>query len=465
MEISVFKKMIEQRQASYVEQLFRVLRQKSISTLNIGIRECAGMLRELMEEVGLQARLLETNGHPVVYGERICDPQAFTLLIYGHYDVQPPDPVNEWLSPPFEPTIRDGRIYCRGVGDNKGQLMAQILAIKTYLDIAGELPINVKLILEGEEENGSPHLASFVESNKELLRCDLVYTADGPMHWGTPSVLLGVRGVLSVELIAKGADRDHHSGNYGNIAPNPAWKLIELLRTMRDEDGRVLIEGFYDHIVEPTELEKKLLGQLPFEPDQIREQVGAPNLALPLDGESFHRLTSMEPTFNICGFHSGYTGEGMKTIIPSAACVKMDMRLVIEQEPDDVFHKFCAHVQKHAADIEVKRLGGMLPSRTAADLNVVREIVGAVRCAFEQEPVILPSVGGSLPDYVWTKILGVPSVIVPYANTDEANHAPNENMKIDYFLKGIACTCEVIRKLGEFAANGTSAVSQSTAHH
>ncbi|MGD8190683.1 M20/M25/M40 family metallo-hydrolase [Brevibacillus ginsengisoli] len=450
MSLTKVEHLIEQRKEQYLQQLFTLLKQKSISTMNIGIRECAELLKDMMEECGIHVRLIETAGYPVVYGEIMREENDFTVLIYGHYDVQPPDPIEEWLSPPFEPTIRDGRIYCRGVGDNKGQLMAQVLAIKTYLDSYGELPVNVKMVFEGEEESGSMNLSSFVTDNKELLACDLVYTSDGPMHSsGTPSVELGVRGILGVELVAHGAKWDNHSGNMGNIAPNPAWKLIDLLRTMRDEQGRVLIEGFYDQIREPSAFEIELFRKLPFDREEMIRQVGYPDLEA--DAETFYRLLAMEPTFNICGFHSGYGGEGSKTIIPAKASVKMDIRLVVDQEPDDIFEKFCAHVKKHAPDIEVIHQGDMKPSRTPADLEIVKVVVQAVLDAYSQEPLLVPGVGGSLPDYVWTQILGVPSVMVPYANADEANHAPNENMVVDLFYKGIACTCHVIHRLGEFS--------------
>ncbi|ATF13330.1 M20/M25/M40 family metallo-hydrolase [Brevibacillus sp. HB1.2] len=450
MSLATVQRLIVERKELYLQQLFALLKQKSISTTNVGVRECAELLNEMMQACGIQSRLMETAGHPIVYGEWIKAENAFTVLIYGHYDVQPPEPLEEWLSPPFEPNIRDGRIYCRGVGDNKGQLMAQVLAIQTYLDSFGELPVNVKLVFEGEEENSSPHLATFVEENKELLACDLVYTSDGPMHGsGIPSVELGVRGILGVELVAHGAKWDHHSGNMGNIAPNPAWMLIDLLKTMRDEQGRVLIEGFYDNIRQPTAYELDLLRKLPFEREVLIEQIGYPDIEA--DAETFYRLVSLEPTFNICGFHSGYGGDGSKTIIPATARVKMDIRLVIDQDPDDIFQKLCEHVKKHNPSIEVLHQGEMKPSRTSAELEIVKVVTQAVRDAYRVDPLLVPGVGGSLPDYVWTQILGVPSVMVPYANADEANHAPNENMVVDLFYQGISCTCHVIHRLGELS--------------
>ena len=447
--LSRVSELIEERKDVYLQQLFQFLREKSISTQNIGVLECAKLLKSYMDEIKINTRLLETKGHPVVYGEMIKDPDAFTLLIYGHYDVQPADPIEEWNSPPFEPTIRDGKIYCRGVGDNKGQLMAQLLAVKTYLDVFEEVPINLKFVFEGEEECGSIHLSEFVTEHKELLSADLVYTSDGPMHdSGSPYVLLGVRGMLYVELTAQGGEWDNHSGNKGNIVPNPAWELIDLLRTMRDQEGRVLIEGFYDNIIPPTEKEIEIIKNLPYNNENIGEKIGYNDLDM--DGETYYRKLTLEPTFNIAGFSSGYSGEGSKTIIPAKATLKMDMRLVVDQDPEDVFEKFSAHVKKYAPGVKVKHLGDMKPSRTSADNELVGVVTEAVKTSFEKDPVLQPSLGGSLPDYVWTQILGVPSVIVPYANFDEANHSPNENMGIDNFFDGIKCTCHVLHSLGKF---------------
>ncbi|HLS06529.1 MAG TPA: M20/M25/M40 family metallo-hydrolase [Bacillota bacterium] len=432
----------------FLEKLFTLLRQKSISAQNIGIAETSEMLKGMMEKIGIKTQLIPTAGHPVVYGELINDPKAFTLLIYGHYDVQPPEPLDEWHSPPFEPTIRDGRIYCRGAGDNKGQLMAHLLAIETYQNVVGELPINVKFVFEGEEETGSPNIATFVSEHKDLLQADLVYTSDGPMHdSGAPFVLLGVRGILYVELNTKGADWDNHSGNKGNIVPNPAWELIDLLKTMRDDEGNVLIEGFYDDVRKPTTKEIELIKHLPYDQDELATQIGYKDLQM--TGEEYYRKLTLEPTINIAGFTSGYGGEGSKTIIPATATVKMDMRLVVDQDPEDIYEKFKQHVQKHAPNVEVSNLGMMAPSRTSADLEVVELIKRAVEKAYRQQPVMQPSMGGSLPDYVWTKILDTPSVVVPYANFDEANHSPNENIGLKNFFDGIICTCHVIHELGE----------------
>ncbi len=450
MSIEKIRDFVSANQLEFLDPLYTLLWQKSISAQNDGVVDCANLVMEMMKELGITTQLIETEGHPVVFGELMDPANTFTLLIYGHYDVQPPEPLEKWESNPFEPEIRNARIYARGAGDNKGQLVAQLLGVKTYLETMGKMPINLKFVFEGEEEIGSIHLASFVEQHKELLKADLVYTSDGSLHEsGSPTILLGVRGMLAIELEAKGADRDNHSGNNGNIVPNPVWKLLDLLETMRDKNGKVLIEGFYDNILPLTEYEKQLLKKLPFDKKSVGEKIGYPQLEM--SGETYYRKLTMEPTFNICGVESGYTGEGIKTIIPSTARLKMDIRLVVNQDPIDIFNKIKAHVSLHAPDVQVTYLGSMEPSRTNAELEVVKTVAQAVHQAFHTEPLIQPAMGGSLPNYVWTKILELPSVIVPYANFDQGNHSPNENIKIHNFLSGIVCTAHVIHTLGKVA--------------
>jgi acetylornithine deacetylase/succinyl-diaminopimelate desuccinylase-like protein len=446
--ISEIKEQVDNHKEEYLQILFALLRQKSISAQDIGIEECCTMLENFMDKIGIKTQRIETKGNPILYAEVINDPKNFTLLIYGHYDVQPPEPVDEWNTPPFEPTIKDGKIYCRGAGDNKGQIMAQILAVKSYLDASGTLPINVKFVIEGEEESSSKNLAAFVEEYGDLLKADLVYTSDGPMDSsGAPIVLLGVRGILYVELTAKGADRDNHSGNKGNIVPNPAWELVQLLATMKDKNGHITIDGFWDNVRKPTQQEIDLIKTLPLDAKELAEQIGYKDFNM--TAEEYYRKLTLEPTLNIAGFHSGYGGEGSKTIIPSKATVKIDMCLVVDMDPDEIYEKFTNHVKKYAPDVEVKRLGSMKPSRTPSDSKVVKVVEKAVERSYERKPVLQPCMGGSLPDYVWTQILAAPSVVVPYANYDEANHSPNENIGVENFFNGIKCTCQVIQDLGK----------------
>ena len=288
------------------------------------------------------------------------------------------------------------------------------------------------MILEGEEECDSPHLEEFVARNRDRLRTDLVYTSDGALHsTGAPLILLGVRGELFIEFTAYGAKWDNHSGNKGGVVPNPAWKLVDLLRTMRDRKGRVTIEGFYDGVTTPDAATLDLIQRLPYDIEGMRAVTGYDELDL--DSETYYRRLMLEPTFNIAGFTSGYGGEGAKTIIPAKAVLKVDFRLVGKQDPKDIFSKVADHVRRYAPDVRLEQLGSFKPSRTPPDLPIVKHVTEAVRRAYRMEPLIQPCMGGSLPDSVWTHTLGVPSVLVPYANADQNNHAPNENLDLENF--------------------------------
>jgi len=445
--MELIKGHIENNQEKYIDVLFKLLKQPSISSQNIGMEECAKLLVTIMEDAGIKSNMIETKGHPIVYGEIINPENEFTILFYGHYDVQPPDPYEKWISNPFEPEIRNGKIYARGAGDNKGQLLAHILAIKSILEIYGKLPINVKLIFDGEEENLSENFAPFVEEHRDLLQADLVYTADGPLHnSGLPIITLGCRGMLYIELTAKGANKDHHSGNKGGIVPNPAWQLIHALTTMYSSNGEVLIEGFYDDVKSPTKYEQELLQSLPFSAQEIASLLGIKTLDL--DGYSYYNRLTFQPTFNISGLTSGYGGEGSKTIIPSVAKVKLDLRLAADQDPDDIYHKIENHIKKNQLQVEMVCHGKVKPSRTSPDNHLVQKVIGSVEKIHQKKPLIIPAIGATYPDYVFTQILGLPSILVPYANADEDNHSPNENLDISCFTNGIKTSSQVILDLG-----------------
>jgi acetylornithine deacetylase/succinyl-diaminopimelate desuccinylase-like protein len=437
------------REQRDLADLFRLIAQPSISAQDIGVRECADLFVAVLEDAGFTARLMPTPAHPVVFAEWLGAPGRPTVLIYGHYDVQPPDPLEEWLSPPFEPTIRDGKLFGRGAGDNKGQIFAQIAAARTWLDVTGALPVNVKLVIEGEEETGSPHLQAFVRQHRDLLAADLVYTSDGPVHDDAhPQVVFGVRGLLYVELRARGASHDLHSGNWGGIAPNPAWELVELLGTMRDANGRVAIPGFYDDVRAPTPAVEAAMANFPLDQRAALATVGLDRLPPPDDLGYFDRLMTT-PTLNIAGFTSGYGGPGAKTVIPATATVKMDMRLVPDQRTDDIFAKFEAHVARHAPDTEMFRLGSMEPSYTPLEHPYAGVVRQAVATGFGVSPIDVPLLGGSLPDAVFTQTLGLPSFLVPYANADERNHAPNENIQVARFFAGVRTAAALFAHLAE----------------
>ncbi|HEU0113606.1 MAG TPA: M20/M25/M40 family metallo-hydrolase, partial [Thermomicrobiales bacterium] len=439
----------EARRERDLADLFRLLRQPSISAQNVGVRECAALLAGLLGECGFAVQSIETAGHPMIVADWSDAAGKPTVLIYGHYDVQPPDPLDVWLSPPFEPTIRNGKLFARGAGDNKGQFFAQIAAARAWLDTTGRLPVNVKFLVEGEEETGSPHLASFAADHRDLLAADLVYTSDGPVHDDAhPQVVYGVRGLLSVELRARGATTDLHSGNWGGIAPNPAWTLVRLLGTMLDADNRVTIAGFYEDVRVPSRVVVEAMGRIPLDQNQALAAIGLDRLPPPAGLGYFERLMTT-PTLNIAGFASGYSGPGTKTVLPSRATVKLDMRLVPDQTTDDIFAKFQAHVAKYAPEVEVIRHGGMEPSSTPLEHPYAAVVRRAVATGFGREPIDVPLLGGSLPDAVFTRTLGLPSFLVPYANADERNHAPNENIEVARFYDGTRTAASLFAYLAD----------------
>ena len=434
---------------SFVERVMDYVRHPSISAHNIGIREVAEMLVSHLSGLGFEAGLVETPGHPFVLGHAKVDPAKPTVLLYGHYDVQPPDPLDQWVSPPFEPTLRDGRIWARGIGDNKGQHFAQLLAIETHLAVNGSLPCNIIFLLEGEEEIGSPQIADFVRQNADKLQADLVVTSDGPLHEsGAPVITFGVRGVASFDLIAKGAARDVHSGNYGGVVPNPIWTLVHLLATMKDADGTITVEGLTEPVIPPTNLEREVIARLPDDEAAVKEDLGLDQMDAPLDRPYWDRLM-FHPTLTINGLHGGYGGPGSKTVLPNEAIAKCDVRLVEPLTPDYVFERIERHVARHAPGVEVVRHAGMLPSKTPLDSPYAAPLREAILAARGVEPLVYPTVGGSLPDYVFTKILGRDAFVIPYANADEANHAPNENLEVVRFIDGIKTGVAVLSALGE----------------
>jgi len=456
MSIDRVHRYIDDHRQEALETLEGLIRQPSISAQNTGVKECAQYLAALLRRFGIAAEIIPTATQPVVYGEILRDPQAYTLLCYGHYDVQPPEPLELWETPPFEPTVRNGKLYGRGVGDNKGQLITHVLAAKAWQEAAGGPPINLKFVFEGEEESGSPSLASFVRDHKAKLAADLVYISDGGLHpSGAPVVSLGNRGILGLTLVAQGADRDNHSGNKGGVAPNPVWMLVQVLATMVDRAGRVLIDGFYDHVRPIGPVEERLLAKMDFEPRAFAATMGLDTLTM--DGPTYWKRIMLEPYFNINGMISGYVGPGSKTIIPARAECRIDIRLVVDQKTQDIFAKVERHVARVDPRVQVlaRGFGTMEASRTAPDHPAVGVVAGAIRAYRGVDPFINLSGGGSLPNAVWPDVLGVDHIGVPYANADENNHSPNENLLLDRFYDGIHVSAQVCQALADAATRGT----------
>ncbi len=446
---------------SYLKDLIRLLSQPSISTTSEGVEECTKLVQELCRKYGFdKINKIKTSGQPSIIAKAFVDHDSDndepTLLIYGHYDVQPVE-LNKWTTPPFEPDIREDeegkeRIYARGAGDNKGQWFAHLCAVKALREF-DRLPINITLILEGEEEMGSPNLRQVIRENRSDIKADVAYMSDGPIDESDrPQILMGVRGLLFVEVQAEGANRNLHSGIFGGPIPNPAWELVRILNSMKDENGKIAIEGFYDDVLEITEEDKEVLKNIILDECKIKKDLKIKDFAEG-PGESYHEKLMFYPTLNIAGFTSGYKGEGVKTIIPSEAGVKIGMRLVVDQEPEDIFQKFSDHVKKHSSgtvDLDIIYHDSMKPYRTDLNSPYVEPIINAVKNAWDQEPVLKPAAGGSLPSYVFAEELGIDCIVVPYANADENNHSPDENLVIEYFKNGIKTTHRVLENLSRF---------------
>lgn len=458
---------IDRQRDTHLARLIDYLRLPSISTQGIGMQAMADHLVAWLDRLGFETEVLsvestgarvdaeEVPGWPMIVGRRLDQPGAPTVILYGHYDVQPPEPLEKWITPPFEPTIRDGRVYARGAGDNKGQHAAQLMALESLLAVHGRLPCNVIVLLEGEEEIGSPNLPAFVKAHQTKLKADLVITSDGPISEdGQPTIEFGVRGVISFELRARGANRDLHSGNYGGVAPNPLWTLVHLLGTMKNDRGQITIDGFYDNVEPLSPLERDALDRLPLDEAEIRRGLGLSHFDAPLERPYFERLAAW-PTLTINGLHGGYSGPGSKTVLPHEAVAKCDIRLVAHQTADEIYAKVVAHVKRHAPEVEVVWQGGMDPSKTPMDSPYAEPIRSAIRTAQGVDPLLMPAMGGSLPNYVFTGILGIPDFTVPYANADESNHAPNENLEVRRFYLGIRTGAAILATLGRWRAGAS----------
>lgn len=443
---------IDEQKGRFVSELFTFLKQPSISSQGIGVGECASLLSGMMKAIGIRSEILPMGGRnnpPLVFGEISSPGAGKTVLIYGHFDVQPPEPLEEWDSPPFEPEIRGGRIYARGSADNKGQLFAHLKAVEAILKTGNSLPVNLKFLFDPEEEIGSPSLEGFVKANASRFSADLAYNSDGAQDpSGLPILSFGNRGNCHVEINYQEANRDLHSGQFGSAVPNPNWRVIDFLSTLMDAEGRAAIEGFYDDVVPPTKAEKEAMAKIPFDEKEALERLGLKSFAGPATLGYWEKIM-FQPTLEICGLNSGYGGKGSKTVLPCKTNAKISMRLVKNQNSRDILDKFKKHMKKHGfTDLEIEPRYGYNPCKTPIDHPVSRGIITAVEKSFETTPIVYPVTGGSNPSSILTDVLGVPIVKVPYGSHDESNHAPNENLVVDLFIKGIKCSATVFYEVG-----------------
>jgi acetylornithine deacetylase/succinyl-diaminopimelate desuccinylase-like protein len=428
----------------YVEELKAYLAIPSISALPehaADVKRCAEWTADEMRRIGMQnVRLIDTPGFPVVYGDWLGAEGAPTILFYGHYDVQPVDPVALWESPPFEATVRDGEIYARGSADDKGQVFMHFKAIEAHLKQNGRLPVNIRIILEGEEEVGSKNLDDFVKSHKDELAADVVVISDSPMFdRGIPSICYGLRGLVYFQIDLRGTKSDLHSGSFGGAVANPAFVLANVLAQMKDRGGRVKIPGFYDDVRELREEEREQWKRLPFNEKRYAKDLGAPRLFGESGYSTLERVWA-RPTFEVNGILSGFTGEGAKTVIPAVAMAKVSMRLVPNQDPNKIAELFEAYVKKvspKTVELKVTRMHGGKPWMTDFDNKFVQAAGRAIEKGFGKEPVFNRE-GGSIPVVAtFSEILGLPSVLFGIGLPDENAHAPNEKLDLGNFHGGI----------------------------
>ncbi len=442
---------LESQLDTSIAELSRLVAQPSVGAQNLGLKECAALVAEMLRRRGFEVKTMETKGAPVVFGER-KGRSGKTLLIYNHYDVQPPEPLDLWDTPPFQPTLRDGKLYGRGVSDDKAHITSRLHAIDALLRADGGLPCTIKFIIEGEEETASVNLFDFIAGNKSLLKADACIWEFGSLdHRDVPMEYLGLRGICYVELGVETASSDVHSGLGGSIFPNAAWRLVWALSSLKGPDERILIPGFYDAVRPPSQRDRELMAALPEIADEYRSRYGIRQFIKGLTGGATLRMEEVfSPTCTICGLTSGYQGPGSKTVLPARASAKVDFRLVPDQHPDDILKKLRAHLdQQGFSDVSITDLGGDPPARTDPDDPFIQLVARTAEEVYETPMQLVPLTGGSGPSYPFVHDLGLPVASAGLGYPDTRAHAPNENIRLDLYLKHAR---HMVRILNEFAA-------------
>src|SRR6188508_963191 len=440
----------------YVEELKQYLAIPSISALPqhaADVKRCAEWTAEEMKRIGLQnVRLIETPGFPVVYGDWLGAEGAPTILFYGHYDVQPVDPVELWESPPFEATVRDGEIYARGSADDKGQVFMHFKAIEAHLKQTGKLPVNMKFILEGEEEVGSANLDDFIRAHKTELGADVVVISDSAMFGrGVPSICYGLRGLVYFQIDLRGSSTDLHSGSFGGAVANPGFVLAQMIAQMKDRGGRIKIPGFYDDVRPLQDEERQAWASLPFNEKKYKKDFGIPKLFGETGYTTLER-TWVRPTLEVNGLLSGFTGEGAKTVLPAVAMAKISMRLVPNQQPNkiaDLFQKYVEDIAPKTVELKVTRMHGGKPWMTSYDNPYVQAAGRAIEKGFGRAPIFTRE-GGSIPVVsTFQEELGLPSVLFGVGLPDENAHAPNEKLDVSNFHNGIIASAYLYEEIAK----------------
>ena len=428
-------------------ELSRLVAQPSVGAQNLGMKECAALVAKMLKKRGFATQVIPTGGAPVVFGERKGRSER-TLLFYNHYDVQPPEPLELWESPPFEPAQRDGKLFGRGVSDDKGHIAARLFAIDALLAQLGDLPCGVKFVIEGEEETSSVHLHEFVRANLDLLKADAcIWEFGGVDHEETPVQYLGLRGICYVELSVETAAIDVHSGLGGSIFPNAAWRLTWALASLKGPDEHIRLPGFYDRVRMPSPRDLELMAALPETSDVYKQQYGVRSFIKGLTGGAELRVEEIfTPTCTICGLTSGYQGPGSKTVLPARASAKVDFRLVPDQEPAKVLKQLRRHLDTQGfPDVQITDLGGDAPARTDPGHPFVKLVCDAAADVYGKPMRLVPLSGGSGPNAPFVHDLGLPVATAGMGYPDSRGHAPNENIRLDLYLKHAKHMARVMR--------------------
>ncbi|HWO57584.1 MAG TPA: dipeptidase [bacterium] len=445
---------IDKNQKRYQDELFALLRIPSVSAdpeHKEDCRKAAEWTKKKLESMGMTARLYEIPGHPIVYGEWMKAPGKPTVLFYGHYDVQPPDPLDQWKTPPFEPTVRDGNVYARGAADDKGQFLANVLGVEAWLQANGSAPVNIKFLIEGEEEVTSHNLETFIKENAALLKCDQIVVSDtAQFAKGYPAICYGLRGICYMEVFVRGPKMDLHSGEYGGAVTNPANALAGMIAKLHDpETGRVAIPGFYDDVVELTAAERAEFARLPFNEAEYMKHLDVNALSGEKGFTVLERLWA-RPTCDVNGLKAGYQGVGAKTVIGAEASAKISMRLVPNQDPAKIRAAFEAYIKSIAppgVTVRCENYGMARPVVVPTDSPALAKVRGAMEKAFAAKTVLMRA-GGSIPVVeTFKNVLGVSALLVGYGLPDDALHSPNEKFSLEDYQRGIKTAAYLLSEL------------------